>query len=57
MVLLCREPEQEDEGTFELEECKLYLCSGKLVWGMAKACLLFRDIIIFAGDPASASSF
>lgn len=63
MVLLCREDEQEDEGAFEVrvvvdEECKLeYLGSGKLVWGMAKACLLFRDIIIFAGDPASASSF
>lgn len=32
MVLLCREDEQEDEGTLELEdeECNEYLGSGKL---------------------------
>ena len=62
MVLLCREDEQ-DEGAFEVmvedeEECKEYLCSGKLEWAMANACLLLRDIIIiFAGVQASASSF
>lgn len=63
MVLLCREDEQEDEGALEVrvedeEECNEYLGSGKLVWAMAKGCLLFRDIIIiFAGVQASASSF
>lgn len=58
MVLLCREDEQDD-GAWEVEdECNEYLCSGKLVWAMAKGCLLFRDIIIiFAGVQASASSF
>lgn len=60
MVLLCREDEQEDDGAWEVEdeECNEYLGSGKLVWAMAKGCLLFRDIIImFAGVQASASSF
>lgn len=64
MLLLCREDEQEDEGALEVrvedeEECsEEYLGSGKLVWAMAKGCLLFRDIIIiFAGAKASASSF
>lgn len=63
MVLLCREDEHEDEGALEVkvedeEECNEYLGSGKLVWAMAKGCLLFRDIIIiFAGVRASASSF
>lgn len=62
MLLLCREDEQ-DEGALEVkveddEECNEYLGSGKLVWAMAKGCLLFRDIIIiFAGAQASASSF
>lgn len=62
MVLLCREDAQ-DEGALEVrveddEECNEYLGSGKLVWAMANACLLFRDIIIiFAGFRASASSF
>lgn len=50
-MLLCLDDEQ-DEGALEVkveedEECKLeYLASAKLVWVMAKACLLFRDIII-----------
>jgi len=50
-VLLCLDDEQ-DEVALEVkveedEECKLeYLASAKLVWVMAKACLLFRDIII-----------
>lgn len=59
MELLCRADEQEDEATLELEfECNEYFGSGKLVWAIAKWCLLFRDIIIiFAGVQASASSF
>lgn len=63
MVLLCREDEQEDEGALEVkveddDECNEYLGSGKLLWAMANACLLFRDIIIiFAGFQAAASSF
>lgn len=57
MVLLCREEEQE-EGALEVrveadEECSEYLGSGRLLWAMAKGCLLFRDIIIiFAGRPS-----
>lgn len=58
-MLLCLDDEHEDEGALEVkveeedEECKLeYLASAKLVWGMANACLLFRDIIIiFATEP------
>lgn len=61
VLLLWREDEQEDEGALEVDdedECSEYLGSGKLVWAMAKGCLLFRDIIIiFAGVRASASSF
>lgn len=56
-MLLCLDDEQEDEGALEVKveeedaECK-YLCSARLVWGMANACLLFRDIIIiFATEP------
>lgn len=58
-MLLCLDDEQEDEGALEVkvededEECKLeYLVSARLVWAMANACLLFRDIIImFATEP------
>lgn len=58
-MLLCLDDEQEDEGALEVKveeedaECKLeYLASARLVWGMANACLLFRDIIIiFATEP------
>lgn len=64
MVLLWREDEQEDDGALEVrvedeDECsEEYLGSGRLVWAMVKACLLFRDIIIiFAGARTSESSF
>lgn len=59
IVLLCLDVEQEDEGALEVKveeedaEWKLEnLASARLVWGMANACLLFRDIIIiFATEP------
>lgn len=63
VLLLWREDEQEDEGALEVrvedeDECREYLGSGRLVWAMVKACLLFRDIIIiFAGARTSESSF